>query len=54
MPRGDVSNYFFKGNKDLLFDNVSDVWVNQNPRILMVFGKIEFLKKYCLKKVKQN
>ena len=31
MPRGDVSNYFFKGNKDLLFDNVSDVWLNQKP-----------------------
>lgn len=29
MPRGDVKNYFFQGNQNLRFDDVSDTWVRQ-------------------------
>lgn len=31
MPRGDIKNYFFKGNKDLRFSNMSDTWIRQEP-----------------------
>lgn len=29
MPRGDVKNYFFKGNEDLRFKDVSSTWIRQ-------------------------
>ena len=29
MPKGDVSNYFFRGNENLRFEDVSDSWVHQ-------------------------
>lgn len=33
MPRGNVKNYFFKGNQDLVFDDMSDTWIRQKPGI---------------------
>ena len=29
MPKGDVENYYFKGNSNLRFEDVSDTWVQQ-------------------------
>lgn len=31
MPHGTVKNYFFKGNQNLLFADVSNSWVQQKP-----------------------
>lgn len=33
MPSGNVHNYVFKGGKDLLFDDMSDKWINKDTLI---------------------